>query len=232
MLKTHRCAGMAVWGIAVQSQLRQHPAALLCRCQAMHAVVAMASIAAASVRAAGDGQHSPYPAHFQAVCTCAGWLVGQGAAALLPGLCHPCIYKSTAPVRYNTPQPAALPPPCAVQGDTIGEVRQRWHLWRRKYDLFMGKRQFAAIDGGLLAWEFELKDGSGNTLALIDRCVRRRAAASVSRVDARCDPLRMLHGAAAQFTLWMAGAWCCSNGWLLATGQHQSSSEALFDNNP
>jgi uncharacterized protein YxjI len=56
-----------------------------------------------------------------------------------------------------------------VQGDVIGEVRQRWHLWRRKYDLFMGKRQFAAIDGGFLAWEFELKDGSGNTLALVDR---------------------------------------------------------------
>jgi len=51
----------------------------------------------------------------------------------------------------------------------IGEVRQRWHLWRRKYDLFLGKRQFAAIDGGLLAWEFELKDAVGNTLALIDR---------------------------------------------------------------
>jgi hypothetical protein len=51
----------------------------------------------------------------------------------------------------------------------IGEVRQRWHLWRRKYDLFMDKRQFAAIDGGFLAWEFELKDASGNTLALIDR---------------------------------------------------------------
>lgn len=51
----------------------------------------------------------------------------------------------------------------------IGEVRQRWHLWRRRYDLFMGKRQFAAIDGGFLAWEFELKDGSGNTLALVDR---------------------------------------------------------------
>jgi hypothetical protein len=30
---------------------------------------------------------------------------------------------------------------------------------------------FAAIDGGLLAWEFELKDAAGNTLALIDRCV-------------------------------------------------------------
>lgn len=51
----------------------------------------------------------------------------------------------------------------------IGEVRQRWHPWRRKYDLFLGKKQFAAIDGPLLAWEFELKDANGNTLALIDR---------------------------------------------------------------
>lgn len=48
-------------------------------------------------------------------------------------------------------------------------MRQRWHLWRRKYDLFLGKRQFAAIDGGFLAWEFELKDAAGNTLALVDR---------------------------------------------------------------
>lgn len=50
-------------------------------------------------------------------------------------------------------------------------MRQSWHLWRRKYDLFIGRRQFAAIDGPLLAWEFELKDAAGNTLALIDRCV-------------------------------------------------------------
>jgi uncharacterized protein YxjI len=55
----------------------------------------------------------------------------------------------------------------------IGEVRQRWHLWRRKYDLFMDKRQFAAIDGGFLAWEFELKEAGGNTLALIDRYVHQ-----------------------------------------------------------
>lgn len=48
-------------------------------------------------------------------------------------------------------------------------MRQRWHPWRRRYDLFMGRRQFAAIDGPFLAWEFELKDAAGNTLALIDR---------------------------------------------------------------
>jgi hypothetical protein len=60
----------------------------------------------------------------------------------------------------------------STQGEVIGEVRQRWHLWRRNYDLYLGRRQFAAINGGFLAWEFELKDAQNNTLALIDRCVR------------------------------------------------------------
>lgn len=51
----------------------------------------------------------------------------------------------------------------------IGEVQQRWHPWRRRYDLFLGKKQFAAVDGGFLAWEFQLTDEHGGTLALIDR---------------------------------------------------------------
>ncbi|WIA31346.1 hypothetical protein OEZ86_002247 [Tetradesmus obliquus] len=55
------------------------------------------------------------------------------------------------------------------EGEVVGEVRQRWHLWKRNYDLYLGRRQFAAINGGFLAWEFELKDAQGNTLALIDR---------------------------------------------------------------
>ena len=33
----------------------------------------------------------------------------------------------------------------------------------------MGKRQFAAINGGLMAWEFVLKDEQDGVLALIDR---------------------------------------------------------------
>jgi hypothetical protein len=57
----------------------------------------------------------------------------------------------------------------------VGEVRQRWHAWRRNYDLYLGRRQFAAISGGFLAWEFELKDAQGNTLALIDRCEQANA---------------------------------------------------------
>lgn len=42
---------------------------------------------------------------------------------------------------------------------------QRWHLWRRKYDLYIGKRQFATIDGGLLAWDFHLRDQNGGAHA-------------------------------------------------------------------
>ena len=55
------------------------------------------------------------------------------------------------------------------EGERIGEIQQRWHLWRRRYELFLGTRQFAAVDGGFLAWEFRLEDESGGSLALIDR---------------------------------------------------------------
>lgn len=54
-------------------------------------------------------------------------------------------------------------------GALVGEVNQRWHPWRRKYDLYLAKRQFAAIDGPLLAWEFVMRDADGGVLALIDR---------------------------------------------------------------
>lgn len=54
-------------------------------------------------------------------------------------------------------------------GQPLGEIVQRWHLWRRNYDLYLDRRQFAAITGSFLAWEFELKDAQGGTLALIDR---------------------------------------------------------------
>ena len=54
-------------------------------------------------------------------------------------------------------------------GEKLGEVVQRWHLWQRNYDLYLGKKQFASITGSFLAWEFELKNENGGTLALIDR---------------------------------------------------------------
>ena len=53
------------------------------------------------------------------------------------------------------------------EGNEIGEVKQRWHLWKRKYDLYFGRRQFADIEGNFLAWEFVLKDESGGEPALL-----------------------------------------------------------------
>ena len=46
-------------------------------------------------------------------------------------------------------------------GTLIGEVRQRFHLWQRNYDLYLGKRQIATIKSPLLAWEFALRDENG-----------------------------------------------------------------------
>lgn len=47
------------------------------------------------------------------------------------------------------------------EGVVVGEIRQKWHLYKRNYDLFLGKTQFAEIAGTFLAWEFELKDAQG-----------------------------------------------------------------------
>ena len=46
-------------------------------------------------------------------------------------------------------------------GNVIGEVHQKWHLWRRRYDLVLNGKQFSAVNSGLLAWEFLLKDEAG-----------------------------------------------------------------------
>ncbi len=46
-------------------------------------------------------------------------------------------------------------------GEVIGEVHQRFHLWRRTYDLYMDKKQVATINGQFLAWEFVLQDADG-----------------------------------------------------------------------
>ncbi|CAO2821639.1 unnamed protein product [Amaranthus hypochondriacus] len=57
-----------------------------------------------------------------------------------------------------------------INGKEIGVVHQRWHLWRRIYDLYLGNRQFAVVENpGLWNWTFTLKDIDGNVLAQIDR---------------------------------------------------------------
>ncbi|KAG6819536.1 hypothetical protein H0H93_010922 [Arthromyces matolae] len=76
--------------------------------------------------------------------------------------------------------------------DTFAEVQQIWHLWRRRYDLFLrqGQRilsvaseaqpepdtttftQFAEVDMGFLSWDFRLFDGRGDEIAYISRAFR------------------------------------------------------------
>ncbi|KAK9863287.1 hypothetical protein WJX84_002469 [Apatococcus fuscideae] len=55
------------------------------------------------------------------------------------------------------------------EGNVVGEVHQSWHLWQRNYAIYIGKCQFAAINGNFLAWEFTLTNEDGGVLALIDR---------------------------------------------------------------
>ncbi|KAJ3037323.1 hypothetical protein HK097_003549, partial [Rhizophlyctis rosea] len=56
-----------------------------------------------------------------------------------------------------------------AKDNLIGEVQQVWHLWRRKYDLFLKKRQFSFIDGGFWAWDFHVMDEQNNLIAAINR---------------------------------------------------------------
>ncbi|CAN6461299.1 unnamed protein product [Victoria cruziana] len=57
-----------------------------------------------------------------------------------------------------------------INGKEIGVVHRRWHLWRRIYDLYLGKEQFAVVENaGFWNWTFTLKDNEGNVLAEIDR---------------------------------------------------------------
>eukprot|EP00897_Mesotaenium_endlicherianum_P010193 jgi/Mesen1/9201/ME000591S08528 len=55
-------------------------------------------------------------------------------------------------------------------GQVVGEVHRRWHLWRRLYDVYIGKRQVGAVENpGLWWWTFTLEDEAGGTLAVVDR---------------------------------------------------------------
>ncbi|TDL27301.1 Scramblase-domain-containing protein [Rickenella mellea] len=77
--------------------------------------------------------------------------------------------------------------------NTFAEVQQRWHPWRRRYDLFLRPpheevepiltkagehqpeprlnefHQFARVDGGLWAWNFSLRDVSNREIASVNR---------------------------------------------------------------
>lgn len=58
----------------------------------------------------------------------------------------------------------------------VGEVRQVFHMLRRKYELFIqrdqGMVQFGAIDEPTLSWDFSVKDEDGSTIGSISRNMR------------------------------------------------------------
>ncbi|OAX38902.1 Scramblase-domain-containing protein [Rhizopogon vinicolor AM-OR11-026] len=77
--------------------------------------------------------------------------------------------------------------------DTFAEVQQEWHLWRRRYHLFIRDQprrilsttsdphpeppidsftQFAKIDEGLWAWHFSMLDARGTPIATVNRAFR------------------------------------------------------------
>ncbi|CCJ29947.1 unnamed protein product [Pneumocystis jirovecii] len=55
----------------------------------------------------------------------------------------------------------------------VGEVRQQWHAWRRKYNLFLKRddtfSQFAYIDEPLFSWDFSLMDQDGQLIGSVNR---------------------------------------------------------------
>lgn len=70
-------------------------------------------------------------------------------------------------------------PPQDGAGAVVGEVHQRWHLWRRNYDLYIDKRQFAAVVGGLLAWVSASERRRGEPSRVRGDAVRGGRAAAV-----------------------------------------------------
>ena len=102
--------------------------------------------------------------------------------------------------------------------DTFAEAQQRWHPWRRRYDLFLRQtpyrilskvdepqpepepdlfRQFAVIDGGFLAWHFALKDDQGLSIASVNRAFRgfgREVSPYLLKWGRRLNATLDLHG--------------------------------------
>lgn len=75
------------------------------------------------------------------------------------------------------------------------------------------RRQFAAVQGGLLAWDFELKDESGGTLALIDRNFsgeRKERLDGEVVASAWIEAKRLAAGAGDEAVSW-AASWAVSD---------------------
>jgi hypothetical protein len=54
-------------------------------------------------------------------------------------------------------------------GGTLGFVKMSWHLWRRRYGLYTDQKQFAEIDSGFLAVDFEVRNEDGRRIASVNK---------------------------------------------------------------
>ncbi|MES1916905.1 MAG: hypothetical protein MHM6MM_008679 [Cercozoa sp. M6MM] len=55
------------------------------------------------------------------------------------------------------------------EGQEFGRIEMDWHLWRRRYNLYLGDTHFGRVDGGFLDWSFAARDAKSDTLAVVDR---------------------------------------------------------------
>lgn len=55
------------------------------------------------------------------------------------------------------------------EGETIGEVHMNWHLWRRRYNLYIDKSQFASVDSGFLALDFNMQGVDDKRIASVNK---------------------------------------------------------------
>eukprot|EP00177_Eucheuma_denticulatum_P004439 GFKZ01008063.1.p1 GENE.GFKZ01008063.1~~GFKZ01008063.1.p1 ORF type:complete len:467 (+),score=60.27 GFKZ01008063.1:106-1506(+) len=54
-------------------------------------------------------------------------------------------------------------------GQVIGKVHMDWHVWRRRYSLYVDKNQFASVDSGFLAVDFDMRDEGGRKIASVNK---------------------------------------------------------------
>lgn len=69
---------------------------------------------------------------------------------------------------------AILPDTHEENSMVIGETKQQWHLWRRRYNLFLQSSedvydQYGRVDAGFLSFEFPVTDANGVVIGCVDR---------------------------------------------------------------
>lgn len=51
----------------------------------------------------------------------------------------------------------------------LGEVHMNWHMWRRRYSLYVNKAQFASVNSGFLAVDFDMRDVDDKKIASVNK---------------------------------------------------------------